>query len=177
MRALYAHDGLVFRPRAARAALTGLLRAPRFGRIYVVECAGRPAGYAVLTLSWSLEYRGADAFIDEFYLDPRFRGRGLGRLAIEFLAARCRDFGVGALHLEVERPNRRAQAIYRRAGFVDHDRYLMTRFLAKPPLRAPGSAAGGTAASRRTATRARARSAGGTAAAGSSSRRDRGRAR
>jgi GNAT superfamily N-acetyltransferase len=143
MRALYAHDRLTFRPRVARAALDGLLRAPRFGRIYVIEHGGRPIGYAVLTLSWSLEYRGADAFIDEIYLDPAFRGRGLGRLAIEHLAARCRAFGVGALHLEVERPNLRAQEIYRRAGFVDHDRFLMTR-----TLRAQGSAAARTAGSR-----------------------------
>jgi len=169
MRALYAHDGLTFRPRAARAALSGLMRTPHFGRVYVVECGGRPAGYAVLTLSWSLEYRGADAFIDELYLDPSFRGRGLGRLAIEFLVARCRASGLRALHLEVERPNTRAQAIYRKAGFVDHDRYMMTR-----AITAPGSAAGRTAASRRTTSRAAARSAGGRGAAGSSIPRGRG---
>ena len=37
--------------------------------------------------------------------------------------------GVSALHLEVERQNEAAQGFYRRLGFKDHDRYLMTRWL------------------------------------------------
>ena len=39
----------------------------------------------------------------------------------------CRAAGVHALHLEVERDKRRAIDFYRRAGFEDHDRYLMTK--------------------------------------------------
>src|SRR5262245_52312059 len=101
MRALYAHDGLAYRPAAARAALDGLMRSPVRGEVYIVECGGRPAGYAVLTFGWSLEYEGADAFIDEIFVDPSHRGRGLGRAAIEFLVRRCRARGVRALHLEV----------------------------------------------------------------------------
>jgi hypothetical protein len=34
---------------------------------------------------------------------------------------------VRALHLEVERRNTRARRVDRRAGFFDHDRFLMTR--------------------------------------------------
>src|SRR5262245_4154781 len=56
MRGLYAHDRLAFRPRPARAALLGLLRDRRRGRAFVVEAGGRPAGYVVVTLGWSLEY-------------------------------------------------------------------------------------------------------------------------
>jgi ribosomal protein S18 acetylase RimI-like enzyme len=33
------------------------------------------------------------------------------------------------LHLEVERANTAAQGVYRRAGFKDHDRYLLTKWL------------------------------------------------
>jgi ribosomal protein S18 acetylase RimI-like enzyme len=36
---------------------------------------------------------------------------------------------VTALHLEVERKNKAAQEFYRRIGFQDHDRYLMTRWI------------------------------------------------
>jgi len=39
--------------------------------------------------------------------------------------------GISAVHLEVDHTNTVAQALYRKAGFVDHDRYLMTRWL--PP--------------------------------------------
>jgi ribosomal protein S18 acetylase RimI-like enzyme len=37
--------------------------------------------------------------------------------------------GVHTLHLEVERKNVRAHHLYRKMGFEDHDRYLMTKWL------------------------------------------------
>jgi GNAT superfamily N-acetyltransferase len=99
MRALYRQEGLAWRRDVARRALAGLMRAPRYGRVFVADAGGAVTGYFVLTLSWSLEYTGADAFIDELYVAPSHRGRGLGRRAVEFLAARCRERGVRALHL------------------------------------------------------------------------------
>ena len=131
MRDLYRQDGLRYRRAVARRALTGLLRAPHFGRVFVIDAGGTVAGYAVLTLSWSLAFKGSDAFIDELYVTPSFRGLGLGRQAVEFLVARCRAFGVQALHLEVERRNRRARVLYRTSGFADHRQMLMTRILAR----------------------------------------------
>ena len=55
------------------------------------------------------------------------RGRGLGTRALAIAEEVCRESGVGALHLEVERANTEAQRLYRARGLVDHDRYLMTR--------------------------------------------------
>lgn len=127
MRRLYAHDRLPYDRAAARRALSGLLADAGRGRAYVIEVRRRPAGYAVLTLGWSLEYRGRDAFVDEIYLEPGARGRGVGRRALAFLFATCGRLGVRALHLEVERRNHRARRFYRRNGFADHDRVLMTR--------------------------------------------------
>jgi GNAT superfamily N-acetyltransferase len=130
MRGLYAQDRLPWRERQARAALRGLLRDGRRGRAWLVEAGGATAGYLFVTLGWSLEYLGLDAFVDEIYLAPAWRGRGVGMAAIRLAQAACRRLGVRALHLEVERRNRRARRFYHRAGFVDHDRYLLTRLLA-----------------------------------------------
>ena len=131
MRALYRQDGLRYRRAVARRALTGLMRAPHFGRVFVIDAGGTVAGYAVLTLSWSLAYTGSDAFIDELYVAPPYRGLGLGRRAVGFLVARCRAARVRALHLEVERANHRARALYRTERFVDHRQIMMTRRLAR----------------------------------------------
>lgn len=87
------------------------------------------AGYAVLTFGYSLEFHGRDAFVDELYLRNEYRGQGIGKRALEFLTEVCVAEGVSALHLEVERSNTQAQAVYRKFGFEDHDRYLMTRWL------------------------------------------------
>jgi ribosomal protein S18 acetylase RimI-like enzyme len=87
------------------------------------------AGYLVLTFGFSLEFGGRDALIDELYVRENFRGRGLGRASLVLAAEVCREEGIRALHLEVDRVNTRAQGVYRQAGFRDHDRYLLTKWL------------------------------------------------
>jgi GNAT superfamily N-acetyltransferase len=129
MRELYLYDHLSFNEEVARAALPLILSNPLFGQVHLI-CLGEDViGYLVLTFGFSLEYGGRDAFIDEFYLREKWRGRGIGKIGLQFAAEVCRGQGVQALHLEVERANVKAQAVYRRAGFVDHDRYLMTKYL------------------------------------------------
>ena len=129
MEGLYAEDGYVpFERERAERALRQLLGGPELGRVWIaVGVAGKPVGYLVLTWGFSLEYGGRDAFIDELYLARSHRGRGLGREALATAEAACRERGAGALHLEVERENVRAQEFYRRGAFTAQDRYLMTR--------------------------------------------------
>jgi diamine N-acetyltransferase len=130
MQEYYAFDHFPFEHDAARAALEKLLGDPAFGRAWLI-CDGTTAvGYVVLALGYSLEYHGRDAFIDELYIRASHRGQGVGRRTLAFLEQVCRDLGVNALHLEVERANTVAQGVYRRAGFEDHDRFLMTKWIA-----------------------------------------------
>jgi ribosomal protein S18 acetylase RimI-like enzyme len=128
MRELYESDQIPF-DDDARAALEKLLSDDSLGRVWLICSEGEAVGYLVLTLGYSLEFRGRDAFIDELYIRESHRGRGLGKRAIKFIEEACRALGVQALHLEVQRANTAAQAFYRRAGFEDHDRYLMTRWI------------------------------------------------
>jgi ribosomal protein S18 acetylase RimI-like enzyme len=129
MAQLYAQDRIPFNADRARAALLALMDEPRFGFAWIIELALEPAGYVIVTLGYSLEYGGQDAFVDELFVLPDYRGRGAGSTAVEFAADHCRTVGVHAIHLEVDHDNPRAQALYRRLGFNEHERYLMTRWL------------------------------------------------
>jgi ribosomal protein S18 acetylase RimI-like enzyme len=129
MRGLYEHDHIAFDEAEARAALALLLADERVGLAHLILLGGEVAGYVVLTFGFSLEFRGRDAFVDELFIKDEFRGRGAGAAAVRFAEDLCRARGVRALHLEVERSNTRAQALYRRAGFRDHDRYLLTKWV------------------------------------------------
>ena len=129
IRALCDLDGAPFDERAVGRALAQVLADESLGRVWLIEWGGERAGYLVLTFGFSLEFGGRDAFIDELYVREEFRGRGLGRRAIELAERACRERGVGSLHLEVERANTAAQELYRRSGFRDHDRYLLTKRL------------------------------------------------
>jgi diamine N-acetyltransferase len=129
MRGLYAYDGSKFDEANARAALAGLLDDPTLGRVWLTLGDGTPIGYVVLCFGYSLEYRGRDAIVDELYLVAQYRDQGIGRQMLSFVEAQCRELGIRALHLEVERANTRAQAVYRRQGFFSHERFLMTKWV------------------------------------------------
>ncbi|MSQ48522.1 MAG: GNAT family N-acetyltransferase [Deltaproteobacteria bacterium] len=127
VRAYYEFDHLAFDEGIARTALGNFIDDPTFGRVWLIYDEAEAIGYLVLTLGYSLEYGGRDAFIDEVYIRAEYRGHGIGRQAMAFAETQCRAVGVRALHLEVERDNTNAHALYRKVGFVDHDRYLMTK--------------------------------------------------
>ena len=129
MRQLYVHDGTPFDETTARRALEGIVRDRSLGRVWMIGDGRDTVGYVVLTLGYSLEYRGRDAFVDELFIQPSQRRQGIGTRALRLVEQACRDLGVRALHLEVERVNVAAQALYRRHGFVDHDRCLMTKWI------------------------------------------------
>lgn len=129
MARLYAQDALPFDSARARSAAEWLLAAPGRGGIWLIEGDGAAAGYIVLTACVSLEFRGPFALLDELYLDDEWRGRGLGAQAIDFAADWARSRGMAAVRLETAHDNLRAQSLYRKCGFVLHDRHLMTKWL------------------------------------------------
>lgn len=128
MKEYYEYDQLAFDEAQARAGLKQMLPEPSLGRIWLIYERDQIIGYLVLTLDFSLEY-GRGAFIDEFYLRAGHRGRGIGTQAIHFAQVAARELGVQVLYLEVERKNMKALAFYKKHGFEDHDRYLLSKKL------------------------------------------------
>jgi GNAT superfamily N-acetyltransferase len=118
-------------PRTARelAALRALLADPHAGAAFRIDTADRTIGYAILCWGFSVEYGGRDAFLDEFYIIPELRGRGLGLRVLGLLEHEARRLGVVALHLEVLAYEARNTNLYTRAGFHDRNSRLMTRRL------------------------------------------------
>ncbi|MFY0598109.1 MAG: GNAT family N-acetyltransferase [Cyclobacteriaceae bacterium] len=55
------------------------------GRLYLIQKDDRNIGYIVLSFGFSFEYRGRDAFIDEFYIDEQFRNQGIGKMNLNLL--------------------------------------------------------------------------------------------
>jgi ribosomal protein S18 acetylase RimI-like enzyme len=127
----YAEDGHVLTDDGRRA-LTGIVAGEPAARAWIFELKGRMIGYGVVTVGFSVEHGGRDGFLDDFYLVPEARGRGLGRRALEFLVEEARKLGIRILHLEVEAGNDRAEGLYRRAGFRESGRRLMSKRLVWP---------------------------------------------
>jgi ribosomal protein S18 acetylase RimI-like enzyme len=118
-----------FDEAAARSTFRQFLSFPNFGRAWLLYDGATLVGYIVLTIGFSFEFHGHDAFIDELYIHPSHRRRGYGRQAVAFVEQKAREMGVHAIHLEVDDGNDPAFELYRRTGFEDHDRFLMTKWL------------------------------------------------
>lgn len=128
VRAYYQEDGLEWIEDRQPAALRALAANEPNGCGWMIRFGGRTVGYAVLTWSFSIESGGRDGLIDEIYLIPEVRGRGLGQRVLAMIEEEARGRGLRRLFLEVNHGNR-ALSLYRRAGFVDHRRYLMSKHL------------------------------------------------
>jgi GNAT superfamily N-acetyltransferase len=129
MRDFYTFEGISFDESRAVRLLTQLVNDVSLGRLTLIEQEGELVGYLILGFGFSVEFGGRDALLDELFVRPEFRGRGLGSAAIESAMSICKQEGIHALHLEADHFNKRAHDLYLRLGFKDHKRHLMTKWL------------------------------------------------
>lgn len=129
MRQFNAIDNYPFDEHERTENLKSLLENPEFGKLWVIKQNGNLAGYTFLGFGFSFEFKGRDAFVDELFILPEFQGQGIGKRAIDFIIQEAKRVGVKALHLEAEHHNERGLTLYRNKGFVDHKRFLLTRYL------------------------------------------------
>ena len=125
----YAEEGYPLDRALVRTVIDRLIGDPVLGRLWLILHAGEVVGYVAVCFGYSLEYHGRDAFVDDLYLRPDVRGKGLGTRVLEAVEPACRALGVRTLHLEVERGNRAAHALYRKRGFRHTDRLLLSKRL------------------------------------------------
>lgn len=128
MAEFYAESGTPFDRPLAAAAFGGLVEDPSLGRVWLVVDP-EPVGYIAVTFGFSLEFSGHDAFIDDLFLRAGARGAGLGTRVLEAVEVECRAVGIRALHLEVGRSNEVARRLYRKQGFRETDRLLLSKRL------------------------------------------------
>lgn len=126
LAAFHVEMGIEMTDEAREAALRPLLEGIPHGAAYLIGPRRAPVGYLILSFGWSIEFGGIDGFLDEIYVRPAVRGRGMGGDAILALLKALKQSEFKALHLEVEHGGR-APALYERLGFRPRQHYgLMT---------------------------------------------------
>lgn len=125
----HAHAGLETDAAKVQDAVAPLLEGTPHGVAYLIGPRRAPIGYIVISFGYSIEMGGIDAFIDEFFIRDKLRGRGIGGEVLAKLLPALAEHGVRAIHLEVDAQSR-ARRVYTRAGFRLREGYnLMTRKL------------------------------------------------
>lgn len=136
MESLWAHEGIPFDRAAIRGTLAVLLADPGLGRIWLALAGGSVAGYAMATWGFSTEQGGRFLLLDELYVLPEFRGRGVGAATLAFVEREAARDGAGAVRIEVSVENEPARELYRKAGYADPHRLFLARRIV------PGGASG-----------------------------------
>ena len=108
------------------ATFSELMRSDEYASCYIFELDGDVAGYSLIAKTYSQEAGGLVLWIEEIYVAPAFRGRGIGKEFFSFLI-KNRPASVKRLRLEVERENEGAVRLYKSFGFdfLDYDQMII----------------------------------------------------
>lgn len=85
--------------------------------LYLLDFDGQTAGYLLTAVTYSQEAGGKVVWIDEIYVKPDYRGKGIGGAAIKEIIDAAKRNGVARIRLEYEPDNTAAVRLYEKLGF------------------------------------------------------------
>jgi GNAT superfamily N-acetyltransferase len=98
----------------------------------IAEWSGEPAGFAVWFRNFST-FRGRHGlYVEDLFVRPEFRGRGLGKALMARLAQRCVDDGLARFEWAVLDWNAPSIAFYKSIGAQVMDEWKICRLAGKP---------------------------------------------
>jgi ribosomal protein S18 acetylase RimI-like enzyme len=85
-------------------------------RTKVADADGPILGYALFYPSYDTDFGVKGAYLQDLYVLPEMRGRGIGRALMRAVARACQDDGGRYLFWNALETNRAGRAFYRRIG-------------------------------------------------------------
>jgi ribosomal protein S18 acetylase RimI-like enzyme len=92
------------------------------GDVTVVLAGSGPDGLALLRFKPSLWSDGLEAYLEELYVVPNLRGRGIGRALMERSMKLARERGATRMDLGTSTDDTAARALYEKLGFTNLER-------------------------------------------------------
>jgi GNAT superfamily N-acetyltransferase len=105
--------------------LQRLIAERSLGEIWVAADETQLQGYLIVVYVLSLEHRGLMAEVDEFFVLPEARSRGLGGELLAHAEARLRQRGCVRLQLQLGVGNPAARLFYERRGYCPRAGYVL----------------------------------------------------
>jgi len=87
------------------------------GAIWVAQAESALVGYLIVVLVMSVEHKGLMGEIDEFFVLPEARSRGVGAALLAGAERTLAQRGCVRLQLQLGRGNARARSFYERRGY------------------------------------------------------------
>ena len=131
MRLYYEHDDIQFDECIARKNALELLQNDEKGIAVLIKQDTITIGYIVVTFGFGLEH-GRNGMIDELFILPDYRGRGLGAKTLSNVESILKEKGIKAIHTEVETKNKHAMNFWIKNGYQSADRKPLTKIIETP---------------------------------------------
>jgi ribosomal protein S18 acetylase RimI-like enzyme len=91
------------------------------GEMTVLLAGSGPDGLALLRFRPSVWAERQEAYLQELYVVPDRRGRGIGQGLMEAVIASCRERGAGWIELNTGETDTAARALYAKLGFTNEE--------------------------------------------------------
>lgn len=102
-------------PKFHENTFSELMRSRDYLECYIIEQESQAAGYCLLNKTYGHECGGPVIWIEELYIRPQFRGKGLGSMMLDYIE---QEHPASRYRLETEPENERAASLYSRHGYI-----------------------------------------------------------
>jgi GNAT superfamily N-acetyltransferase len=117
IRALAAYEKTVDRVSATEEILRATLFGTRpYAKAIIVYVGREPAAFAIYFFSYSSFFGLPKLYLEDIFVLPAYRGLGVGKQLLAFLAARASEQGCGRMEWSVLNWNELAMAFYEKLG-------------------------------------------------------------
>lgn len=121
-------DGAADAVEATEGALMRAIFAdPPLAHVLLAEAGGRAVGFASYYFTFSTFLARPGVWLDDLFVDPEMRSKGVGRVMLEHLAVLARRRGCGRVEWTAAVADERALAFYRRSGASVRERSRLCR--------------------------------------------------
>lgn len=117
MERFHEERGLPFDDAHRRRAAEPLLEGSPLGAIWLIGPTRAPLGYVLVGFGWSVNRAGMEGWVNEVYIRPSVRRRGIGTEVLHAVAVALAQSSLRALHVRVDREDAAAQRFCARVGF------------------------------------------------------------
>jgi GNAT superfamily N-acetyltransferase len=128
VRELAEYEKLAHEVRATASNVHDALFSPRpYAEAVVARESGKPAGFALYFFNFSTFLAQPGLYLEDLFVRPEFRQRGLGRQLLAYLAQVAVQRGCGRMEWSVLNWNEPALRVYRAIGAVPMSEWTVQR--------------------------------------------------